>query len=137
MPELDEQAYEIIPGLFTRLDEMIERYSQQIDEVNEIAELYQVGEVVGTILGLLIFGLLALLALLLIHLQVNTPLRRLSEAVAQIECGDFDPASLQKMAARRDEIGAIAGELIKTAAQLAQRRAGLEKEARTIRSKIK
>ena len=49
----------------------------------------------------------------------------------------FEPASLRRLAARRDEIGAIAGELIKTARRLSEYQQTLKQQAAEIRRKIR
>lgn len=134
---LDEQAYTIIPDLFKRLDEVIERSSSRVDDIDREISAFQLVVSAGVILGLLLFVWLAMAALLLIHRQINTPLGQLSQAVAAIETGRFDPASIQHLAERQDEIGAIAGELVSAAGRLSEHQVELKRQAEETRRKIR
>lgn len=134
---LDEEAYTILPGLYERLDALIAISSERVDAIDDESRTFQAVVLNGAILGLLLFILLASAALLLIHRQINSPLGQLSKAIAAIESGHFDPASIQRLAARSDEIGAIASELIKAAQSLSVRQETLEQQAAEIRRKIR
>lgn len=134
---LDDQAYEIIPVLYIHLDEIIRRRSERLDEISFETGLYQLQVLLVAGVGLLIFLALSTISLVLIHGQINVPLRRLAEATAAIEAGRFQPATLQSIAARTDEIGEMSNELLRTAEHLATRQATLEQQAQEIRGKIK
>ncbi len=135
--EKDAQIYEFLPSLFNSLDALVVKNQQQLADVNAEIEWFQFTILFGALAGLALFAFLAGVALWMIHRQINNPLKTLNHAASQLAAGQFDPASVRKLAERSDEIGAIAASLLETAGELAGRQSALAEEAAQIKAKIR
>ena len=110
--------------------------------INADIDAFQITVMLTAIVSLAGFIGLAFVALWLLHRQVNAPLVTFTRAAHQLAAGvdaagKFDPAPLQPLAARSDEIGAIAAGLLSTAAALEGRQSALAAEAAEIKAKIR
>jgi len=134
---LDAELYEVIPGMYESLDritqsstDFLDYASAQVDTLNTVAWM-------SSFVAPLIFLALAVGVALVIYHQINRPLDALTEAAKRLLAGQFDPQTLQPLAARDDEIGYMTREFNGMAQAVEQRTTLLRQEADEIRGKIR
>jgi len=69
--------------------------------------------------------------------QIHGPLIGMTDELQRIAEERFDPAVLDGLAARRDEVGYLAREYLQMASAVLHRQANLQQEADEIRAKIR
>jgi methyl-accepting chemotaxis protein len=109
----------------------------QLDAVVQQAEFSSLLAMIVGLLSIPAFLGLAFLVAVTIYVQINLPLEQLAQAARDLKERKFNPADLEKLAQRNDEIGGMAREFLKTAQAVQARTSELEHEAAEIRAKIK
>lgn len=110
---------------------------QQLSGLSQQAEFSSLLAMAVGLLSIPAFLGLALLVAVTISVQINLPLEQLAQAARDLKERKFNPADLEKLAQRNDEIGDLAREFLKTAESVQARTSELEHEAAEIRAKIK
>jgi len=109
----------------------------QLDALVQQAEFSSLLAMIVGLLSIPAFLGLAFLVAVTIYAQINLPLEKLAQAARDLKERKFNPADLEKLARRGDEIGGMAREFLKTAESVQARTSELEQEAAEIRAKIK
>jgi methyl-accepting chemotaxis protein len=109
----------------------------QLDVLGAQAEFSSLLAMIVGLLSIPAFLGLAFLVAVTIYVQINLPLEQLAQAARDLKERKFNPADLEKLAQRNDEIGGMAREFLKTAQAVQARTSELEHEAAEIRAKIK
>lgn len=130
---LFEEIYSLNGKIITMLDESYTVFEDTDTEKDNA----QFRAFLVSSIALILFLILALVAAIVLNSQVNRPVRRLTEAVAAIETGQFDPAALQKLTGRQEEIGQLSRAVVDMAAAIQQREQSLQQQADNIRAKIR
>ena len=115
---------------------MLEESYVAFDDTDTLQTYAQLGAFLVNSVALILFLILALVAAIVLNSQVNRPVQRLTEAVVAIEARQFDPATLQKLTGRQEEIGQLSRALVDMAAAIQQREQALQQQADEIRAKI-
>jgi len=132
-----ETLIEEIYGLNAKIDAMLEENYTVFDNTDTLQDNTQRGAILVSGVALIFFVILALVAAIVLTSQVNRPVQQLTEAVAVIEARQFDPAALQKLTGRQEEIGQLSREVVDMAAAIQQREQALQQQADDIRAKIR
>lgn len=109
----------------------------QLDALGQQAETSSLLAMAVGLLSIPIFLVLAFLVAITISAQINLPLEQLAQAARDLKERKFNPADLERLTRRNDEIGGLAREFLKTAQAVQARTSELEQEAAEIRAKIK
>jgi methyl-accepting chemotaxis protein len=132
-----EVLFEEIYSLNGKINTMLEESYTTFDDTDTLQTLAQMGAFLVSSVALIFFVILALVAAIVLNSQVNRPVQQLTEAVAAIEARQFDPATLQKLTGRQEEIGQLSRALVDMAAAIRQREQTLQQQADEIRAKIR
>jgi len=129
--------YEEVYDLNEQINAILEESYTVFDDTDTLQTITQFGAILVSGVALIFFVILALVAALVLNSQVNRPVQQLTEAIAAIETGQFDPAALQKLTERQEEIGHLSRAVIDMAAAIQQREQALQQQADDIRAKIR
>jgi CHASE3 domain sensor protein len=88
------------------------------------------------IAGMVLFVLLAVLIVWVAVNQIGRPILVLHEAIAMVGAGNFDPAMLEPLAGRSDEIGRLARAVIEMGSSTAEQQETLQDQVVILRGKI-
>lgn len=132
-----EKLFEEVYNLNEQIDAILEESYTVFDDTDTAQTLAQFGALLVSGIALIFFVILAIVAAIVLNSQVNRPVQRLTEAVAAIEAREFDPAMLQKLTGRQEEIGQLARAFEDMAAAIQQREQTLQQQADDIRAKIR
>ncbi len=129
--------YEEIYDLNEQINAILEESYTVFDDTDTMQTITQFGAILVSGVALIFFVILALVAALVLNSQVNRPVQQLTEAITAIETGQFDPATLQKLTGRQEEIGQLSRAVVDMAAAIQQREQTLQQQADEIRAKIR
>ncbi len=132
-----EALFEEIYNLNEKIDAILEDSYTTFDDTDTIQTMAQLGAILVSAVALLFFVILTLVAAIVLNNQANRPIQRLTEAVSAIETRQFDPAALQKLTVRQEEIGQLTRAFVDMAAAIQAREQALQQQADEIRAKIK
>lgn len=135
--QLTVQINQQFDSLYADLRLLREEGRAQLDALGQQAEFSSLLAMAVGLLSIPIFLGLAFLVAVTIYVQINLPLEQLAQAARELKERKFNPAGLDKLAQRGDEIGGMAREFLKTAEAVQARTSELEQEAAEIRAKIK
>lgn len=135
--ELDGQVEKLLGSLYGEIHLITSNGVDELNTIKDDAETFSLLALLGGILSLPAFLVLANIAMLIIYLQINLPVEQLARAANDLQAGKFQPAELEKLAKRTDEIGIMAREFITMAISVEQRTMKLQQEADEIRAKIR
>jgi nitrogen fixation/metabolism regulation signal transduction histidine kinase len=124
-------------ALYAALGTMRAKAREQLESLAWVSEAFSVLVLVIGLLSIPAFLLLALLVAMILYAQINLPLEQLAQAAQDLKERKFNPADLEKLAQRQDEIGDLAREFLKTASAVEQRSKQLKQEAGDIRARIR
>ncbi len=129
--------YEEVYDLNEQINAILEESYTVFDDTDTMQTITQFGAILVSGVALIFFVILALVAALVLNSQVNRPVQQLTAAVAAIETGQFDPATLQKLTGRQEEIGQLSRAVVDMAAAIQAREQTLQQQADDIRAKIR
>jgi nitrate/nitrite-specific signal transduction histidine kinase len=135
----DTLAFETMDQLYDLIDEADQiYYGLEPDLEAAQAEIYVLlyGAAAVALLALIVFAVIAFWAGRTLTTQMARPLAALIEAATAMEAGTFEPAMVNTLCERRDEIGRIARSLIETSEAQAARQEALLAEATELRVKL-
>lgn len=132
-----EVLFEEIYSLNGKIITMLEDSYTTFDDTDTLQTIAQLGALLVSSVALIFFVILAIVAAIVLNSQVNRPVQQLTEAVTAIETGQFDPAALQKLTGRQEEIGQLSRAVVNMAAAIQQREQALQQQAEDIRAKIR
>ena len=135
--EIDEQADALFKTLYADVSLIRTAAIQQLDDIGYEAETYRLFVYLLSLLVIPAFLALALIVALIVYLQINLPVEQLVRATRDLQERKFNPADIEKLSHRSDEIGAMARDFIKMAIAVEQRTSQLQQEANEIRAKIR
>lgn len=135
--EIDEQADGLFKTLYADVSLIRTAAIQQLDDIGYEAETYRLFVYLLSLLVIPAFLALALIVALIVYLQINLPVEQLVRATRDLQERKFNPADIEKLSHRSDEIGAMARDFIKMAIAVEQRTSQLQQEANEIRAKIR
>jgi methyl-accepting chemotaxis protein len=135
--EIDEQADLLFKALYADVSLIRTAAIQQLDDIGYEAETYRLFVYLLSLLVIPAFLALALIVALIVYLQINLPVEQLVRATRDLQERKFNPADIEKLSHRSDEIGAMARDFIKMAIAVEQRTSQLQQEANEIRAKIR
>ena len=135
--EIDEQADALFKTLYADVSLIRTAAIQQLDDIGYEAETYRLFAYLLSLLVIPAFLALALIVALIVYFQINLPVEQLVRATRDLQERKFNPADLEKLAHRSDEIGAMARDFINMATAVEQRTSQLQQEANEIRAKIR
>ncbi|MDX9991411.1 MAG: HAMP domain-containing protein [Anaerolineales bacterium] len=133
---LSLQADQLFDLLSAQLGALRIQARAQLQSLQDKAELFSVFAMLLGILSIAAFLFLALAVALILYVQIHLPLEQLARAARDLQARRFNPADLDGLARRGDEIGALAQEFLTMASAVEQRTAQLAQEALEIRAKI-
>ncbi|MCG2787857.1 MAG: hypothetical protein L6461_22435 [Anaerolineae bacterium] len=134
---LSLQADQLSDLLYSDLETLRKAGLEQLQGLQDEAVLFSIFAMALGILSIPAFLFLALAVAFIIYAQIHLPLEQLARAARDLQARQFNPASLDGLARRGDEIGAMAREFIQMASAVEQRTAQLAQEAADIRAKIR
>ena len=129
--------FDEIGSLNAKIDTILEESYIVFDDTDMLQYITQIGAFVVSSIALIFFVILAIVAAIVLNSQVNRPVQQLTEAVSAIEARQFDPAALQKINRRQEEIGQLSRVIVDMAAAIQQREQDLQQQADEIRAKIR
>jgi methyl-accepting chemotaxis protein len=135
--QLTVQINQQFDSLYADLRLLREEGRAQLDALGQQAEFSSLLVMIVGLLSIPAFLGLAFLVAITIFAQINLPLEQLAQAARDLKERKFNPADLEKLTQRSDEIGGMAREFLKTAQAVHARTSELEKEAEEIRAKIR
>ncbi len=146
--KVDEEAWDDVLALHTQAGAVVQDMQAIAAQIQEAgmedlqaaqskAEVFQWTIWIFGLAALPLFLLLAVLTAVVIDRQMNRLLDQLAGAARALESGAFQPQPLESLAARSDEIGALARRFLQMAAAVEQRTALLQQEADAIQAKIR
>jgi methyl-accepting chemotaxis protein len=133
----DVQAKEQIDLLYQQTDAIQALANAELRAIQQETERFKATAFWIRWLALPLYALLALLAIRIIYSQIDQPLAQLTRATEEMLGGRFDPARLEQLARRTDEIGAVTREFLTMSANLQLQSSRLQEEADQIRAKIR
>lgn len=146
--KVDEEAWDDVLALHTQAGAVVQDMQAIAAQIQEAgmedlqaaqskAEVFQWMIWIFGLAALPLFLLLPGLTAVVIDRQMNHPLDQLAGAARALQTSAFQPQSLESLAARGDEIGALARRFLQMAAAVEQRTALLQQEADAIQAKIR
>jgi methyl-accepting chemotaxis protein len=146
--EFEEPDWDAVADLGFEADEYFKQMYADLhllraEGADELAAVQTQAQTFGLFAGIIgvvalpAFVGLALLVALIIYFQIHLPMAQLERAAKELQTRQFDPASLEKLSRREDEIGAMAREFLEMAESVSARTVQLEQEAAEIRAKIR
>jgi nitrogen fixation/metabolism regulation signal transduction histidine kinase len=133
----DVQAKEQVDLLYQQTDAIQNLANAELQAIKQETERFKTGATLIQWLALPLYLLLAVLAAQIIYNQIDQPLENLARASEYLQAGKFDPARLEKLAQRTDEVGAMTREFLTMATNLQLQSSRLQQEAEEIRAKIR
>jgi nitrogen fixation/metabolism regulation signal transduction histidine kinase len=134
---LDETVYPKVDLMFTDINRIVDRGWERVEGVMAEKEYFQAMLRVILGLGLPLFLALAGLVALVIYTQINHPLERITLSAEAVLADQFDPAPVENLAERDDEVGLMAQQFLKMSEVVSRRADQLEQEAAEIKNKIR
>ena len=134
---LSLQADQLFDLLYSDLGTLRKAGQEQLQGLQDEAALFSLFAMLLGILSIPAFLFLALAAALIIYAQIHLPLEQLARAARDLQARQFNPADLDGLIRRGDEIGAMAREFIQMASAVEHRAGQLAQEAADIRAKIR
>ena len=134
---LSLQADQLFDLLYSDLETLRRAGLEQLQGLQDEAALFSMFAMALGILSIPAFLFLALAVAFIIYAQIHLPLEQLARAARDLQSRQFNPASLDGLARRDDEIGVMAREFLQMASAVEQRTAQLAQEALEIRAKIR
>jgi methyl-accepting chemotaxis protein len=134
---LDGQADNLLGSMYTEINIIGSNGVDELEGIKSDAEIFSMLAYISGLLSVPAFLFMAAIVILTIYLQINLPVEQLASAAKDLQSGKFNPAQLEKLAGRNNEIGILAREFILMAASIDQRKMKLQQEADEIRAKIR
>ena len=131
-----EVLFDEISSLNAKINAILEEDYIVFEDIDTLQYIAQVGAFFISSIALIFFVVSALIAAIVLNSQFNQPSQQLIEAVEAIEKRQFDPATLQKLTGRQEEMGQLARAIVDMAAAMQQREQALQQQADEIRAKI-
>jgi nitrogen fixation/metabolism regulation signal transduction histidine kinase len=132
----DNATPPLFQDMYDGIDIIYARSANELENISTTMTNLSVVDGVVSILIILAALLLALVAALIMYNQIDQPLDQLTSASQDLLEGKFQPADLEHLVRRSDEIGLITREFLTMAAALENHATQLQQGADEIRAKI-
>ncbi len=135
--ELDAQTTGPFTKIYASIAEIRSAGVSQLEDIRFGASVLGQLAFFSMIAAIFGFVVLAFTVSLIVSAQINLPMEQLASAARDLQARKFNPAEVQNLAPRNDEVGAMARDFLSMAASVEQRTAQLQQEADEIRAKIR